>query len=54
MEASEVTSSWMVEVVAFIPVAWISELAVWPFSRDRLPFMTWYLREAEAITLEAA
>ena len=54
MEDSEVTSSWMLEVVPLIPVARISELAVWPFSRERLAIMTWYLGEAEAMTLEAA
>ena len=54
MDDSSVTSSWMLDVVPLMPVAWISELAVSPFSEERLPIMTWYLGEAEAMTLDAA
>ena len=54
MDESEVTSSWMLDVVPLMPVAWISELAFCPFSRERLAIMTWYLGEAEAMTLDAA
>ena len=54
MEDSSVTSSWMLDVVPLMPVAWISELAVLPLSAERLAIMTWYLEEAEAMTLDAA
>ena len=54
MDESSVTSSWMLDVVPLMPVAWISELAFCPFSKERLAIMTWYLGEAEAMTLDAA
>ena len=54
MDDSSVTSSCMLDVVPLMPVAWISALAVLPFSWERLAIMTWYLGEAEAMTLDAA
>ena len=54
MDDSSVTSSWMLDVVPLMPLAWISELAVLPFSKERLAIMTWYLGEADAMTLDAA